>query len=51
MLNKKSRYFIISLVLIEMISLFFTMKSFSNKTIDEVTETYEVNKKHFSLFI
>ena len=51
MLNKKSRYFIISLVLIEMISLFLTMKSFSNKPIDKVKETYEVDKKHFSMFI
>ena len=52
MLKKNSkRYLIISLVLIEVISLFLTMKSFSNKEIEEKKETYEVDKKHFSMFI
>jgi len=52
MKQKKVKIIIIlCLFFLETLFLFLTIKSFSNKEIKELKETYEVSKKHFSMFI
>ena len=52
MKNNKIKFsLLVCLFLIELLSLFLTYKSFLNIEIQEVKETYEVDKKHFSMFI
>ena len=38
-------------VLLEMLSIFLAIKSFSNKNIAETKEIYEIDKKQFSMFV
>jgi len=49
--NRKVKLLILILFLTEIISLFLTYKSFSNKEINEIKETYEVKNKTFSMFV
>ena len=49
--NKKIKLLILILFLIEISLLFLTYKSFSNRKIDELIETYEIEKKQFSMFV
>ena len=48
---KFKKYIVLFLLLCEFISLFLTCKSFSNKEVNEIKETYEVKKETFSMFI
>jgi len=49
---KRSKIFLFLLLeFIEMLSLFLTYKSFSNKEIDKVKEINKINNKQFSMFI
>ena len=49
---KRSKMFLfLLLVFIEILSLFLTHKSFSNKEIKEIKELNKINNKQFSMFI
>ncbi len=52
-MNKKTikKYLIITLVLLEVISLFLTIKSFSNKNISAIKESTKIERKRFSMYI
>jgi len=48
---KFKKYIVLFLLLCEFISSFLTCKSFSNREVNEIKETYEVKKETFSMFI
>ena len=51
MRSNKYKIFLLTFFLIELLSLFLAIKSFSNKNIAETKEIYEIDKKQFSMYI
>jgi len=51
MRSNKFKVLLIILFLTELVSVFLTYKSFSNREIAEIKENYEVDKRNFAMFI